>query len=276
MKAKVIAIVLAFVALALLGTTLVLRGHPLGYRGRMAVIHDVIGSSELRTHGDRPLRGKPGVTLGHDAELRTSSYSSVFMVTPSGTIRVFDSTSLRSRKKDDPAAPSWRLQAGRLEIEVDADEGLTIGPVASEAFVELLPGAYVLTADGQGLMAGTCLEGTLLIHEGGEGRATEVEQGQVFVITPMAPVFVSDGVPPMHLEATLKPAARRGERATVSGQITPGGRVYINGELAYPDSAGEFVSAVAPGDKEVVVVAEDLLGNAVRKELRLSAQEPPR
>jgi len=272
MKTKVAALVLTLLAIAGIATTLILQGHPLGYRGRQAVIHAVVGSSELRVGLDRPERGKPGAPIGFDTEIRTSSYSSVYMVAPSGTIRVFDSSSLRTRKKKDPAAPGWRLSAGRVEIEVDSDDGLTVGPQGSAAYVELLPGAYVLTADGQGLMAGTCLEGTLLIHEG-EGRPTEVQVDQVFVMTPMAPVFVSDSVPPMQLEAQLNPAASRGERATVTGQVTPGGRVYVNGEISFPNSSGEFVTAISPSDKRVVVIAEDLLGNAVRKELMLTAPE---
>lgn len=273
MRTKIIALALLAVAVALLAVTVVLRGHPFGYRGRLAVIHDVVGSSELRMGAERPARGKPGVAVDHDTEIRTSSYSSVYMVTPSGTLRLYDSSSLRSRKAEDPEVPTWRLVAGRLVVEVDSDDGLTIAPQASDAYVELLPGAYILSADGKGLMAGTCLEGTLLIHEG-QGRPTELQVGQVFVMTPMAPVFVSDSAPPMHLEAKLNPAASRGERATVSGQVTPGGRVYVNGEIAYPDSTGEFVTAIAPGDKRVVVVAEDLLGKAVREELLITEPEP--
>ena len=48
MKAKILAIVFAIAALALLGTTLALRGHPLGYRGRMAIFEIMLLTAKIR------------------------------------------------------------------------------------------------------------------------------------------------------------------------------------------------------------------------------------
>jgi len=264
MKIRILAIVFALLAIAIVVTTVVLRGNPMGYRGRQAVTQEVVGVSELRVAGARPERPRPGTAVGFDHELRTSIYSSLVLSAPTGTITMYDSSTVRTRKKLGPVDPAWVLVSGRVRVNIDDQRGMTIGPISSNVYLEMLPGAFFLNADGKGLLAGTVLEGTLLVHEA-KGRPIEIKPGQFFVLSPLSPAVVTDGVPPLELTAEIAPRSKAGELPTVNGQVTPGGRVFINGELAYPDATGEFVAALNPGTQEVVILAEDIAGNAVRR-----------
>ncbi len=266
MKLKIAALTCALLAVVLTVVTLIAQGEPLGYRGRPAVIREVVGSVELRVAGGRPEPARHATLMEWGTEIRTSIYASAQLDTPEGRIQIFDSTVLRTRKLEARGQATFKLDAGRLQVAVDSAGGMVISPQASTARVELLPGSYELIADGRGLLAGFCIDGTALLHEG-DGRPTEVQAGKVFIITPLAPAVVTAKPPPLDLQASVTPRSRAGELATISGRVTPGGRLYINGEPLYPDSAGEFVSAVAPGTEQVVIVAEDVTGHAERKVL---------
>jgi hypothetical protein len=274
MKTRILAIILAVLAVAIVVTTVALRGNPMGYRGRQAVVQEVIGVGEIRIAGGRPERPKPGAAIGFEYELRTSTYSSVVLSAPTGTITVYDSSSIRARKKLGPPDPNWFLVSGRVRVDVDGERGLTLGQQASDVYLEMLPGAYFLNTDGKGLLAGTVIAGNLLMHEA-KGRPTEIKPGQFFVLSPLSPAFISDGIPPLELSAEIAPRAKAGELPTVSGQVTPGGRVYINGELTYPSASGEFVAALNPGTQDVVILAEDIAGNAARKQLPVPRWNEP-
>lgn len=272
MKIRIIAIVLAVLTIAIVVTTVALRGNPMGYRGRQAVVQEVIGVSELRIAGARPERPKAGDAIGFEHELRTSIYSSLVLSAPTGTINMFDSSTLRTRKKLGPVNPAWVLVSGRVRIDIDDQRGMTIGPIGSDVHLEMLPGAFYLNADGKGLLAGTVLGGALLVHEA-KGRPIEIKPGQFFVLSPLSPAVVTDGVPPLELTAEIAPRARAGELPTVNGQVTPGGRAFINGELTYPNASGEFVAALSPGVQEVVILAEDIAGNTKRQTLTVPRYE---
>ncbi|MBN2358294.1 MAG: hypothetical protein JXR83_02495 [Deltaproteobacteria bacterium] len=274
MKTRILSLSLIGLALVLVVVTIAIRGNPMGYRGHQAVIQEVVGVSELRIEGARPERPKPGQLIGYEHELRTSTYSSVALGAPAGTLTIFDSSSLRTRKKQGPADPAWQLVSGRIRVDVDGQRGMTLGQQVSDVYLEMLPGAFFLNADGKGLLAGTVLDGTLLLHEA-KGRPTEIKPGQFFVLSPLSPVVVNDGVPPLELTAELAPRTKAGELPTVNGRVTPGGRVYINGELHYPDTSGEFVAALHPGSQEAVILAEDIAGNAVRKVLPVGRWNEP-
>lgn len=268
MLKKLATIACALAAVALVATTLFMRGHPLGYRGALAVVHQVVGGCELRIMSDRPIRATTGMAIGHGSELRTSPFSSVLLVTPGGRIDMLDGTTLRTLHENDKPFPIWRLFNGRVRVAVDGEHSMTMSSAATDTYLELMPGSYTLTADGKGLLAGYCREGTMRLHEG-EGRPVEVKPGQMFTVTPLSPAFISNNLPELEVRARINPRSKPGELNTITGNVPTGGRVYINGELTYPDATGEFTAALAPGAKEVVLLAEDIQGNAARKVLQL-------
>ncbi|MFH1810383.1 MAG: hypothetical protein ABIJ09_16680 [Pseudomonadota bacterium] len=265
MRLKIAAAAMLVAALALVGVTLVKQGHPLGYRGRAGVVREVVGTVEVRASGGRPERATPASWIAADTEVRTGDFSSASVETARGTLRLYDSTGIRSRRAA-ATGPQWLLDNGRLHIEVDHSAGTTVGSLAAASHVELLPGSFHIIADGKGLLCGLCVEGTALVHEG-DDRPTEVKPGQVFILSPLAPAVVTDQVPDLALKVQVAARTRPGELPTVSGHVTPGSRVYVNGEVTYPDSGGEFMAALSPGEEQVVVVAEDISGSAARKVL---------
>jgi len=252
---KLLGFILLLAAVGLAGWTHLRQGPSFAFRSHPAVIRQVIGAVELRSQTARPQRARAGHYLPRGVTVLSPSYSTVSFGAPQGELRLYDASKLRCEKKS--GRDEWLLIRGRLDVNVDNSGGLRLRAADSGTSLELMAGRYEFMADGKGMLLAHVEQGTALIYEDPQ-RPTEVNAGQFFMLTPLAPAMVAKSLPKVEMDLQLSPRRRPGELSTISGKVSPGVRVFVNGEPGFPGSSGDFAAALAPGDQQAVVVVETL------------------
>lgn len=261
-KAKIIGLIMLIVGVVVLAWTRWTQGPVFGYRGHPAVIAQVSGAVELRYPDTRPERARAGRYLRLGGTLLCPRYATAQLDTQAGRLKLFDSSTLSSERRG--GRFEWSLVRGRLELNVDGRQGLRLRAAASGTYIELMAGHYAFIADGKGMLTGQVESGTALVYEDDQ-RPTEVGAGKFFILTPLTPAFVTKKLPAVELDLQITPRRRPGELSTLSGRISPGVRVYVNGEPSFAESSGDFAAALAPGVESAVVVVESLGGQTLRR-----------
>lgn len=252
---KILSFILLLAALSLAGWTRWQQGPSFAYRSHPAVIREVIGDVELRSQIARPQRARVGHYLNRGVTVLSPRYATVLLGVPEGELRLYDSSKLRCEKKSHH--DEWLLVRGRLDVDVDNSGGLRLRAADSGTSIELMVGRYQFMANGKGMLLAFVVQGTALIYEDPQ-RPTKVNVGKFFVLTPLAPALVTKDLPKIEIDLQLSPRRRLGELSTLTGKVTPGVRVYVNGEQGFPGRSGDFAAALEPGEKQAVVLVETL------------------
>ena len=252
---KIVGLLLMVSAAALAGWTYMRQGPSFAFRSHPAVIREVIGNVELRGQSMRPQRARAGHFLMRATTVLSPRYATALFATPQGELRLYESSRLRCEQKQ--GRDEWLLVRGRLDVNVDNSGGLRLRAAASGTSIELMAGRYAFMADGKGMLVAQVRQGTALIYEDSQ-RPTEVTADNYFVLTPLAPALVAKKLPRVEMDLQLSPRRHPGELTTISGKVSPGARIFVNGEPGFPDSSGDFAAALAPDELQAQIVVETL------------------
>lgn len=252
---KILGIMLLVAALGLAAWTYFKQGNSFGFRSHPAVIREVIGNVELRSQTARPQRARAGHFLPRSVTVLSPAYATALLAVPQGELRLYDASKLRCEDKS--GQDEWLLVRGRLDVDVDSSGGLRLRAADSGTGLELMAGNYEFMADGKGMLLAHVIQGTALIYED-QQRPTEVSAGQFFMLTPLAPALIAKSLPKVEMDLQLSPRHRPGELSTITGKVSPGVRVFVNGEPSFPGRTGDFAAALAPGEQRAVIVVETL------------------
>ncbi len=239
-----------------------------------ALLLEPRGQVELQRGGGAWEPAARGARIGVSDGLRTPGDGEAELSVDGVRVKLHDRSELRLT-----AASAGLLRArvrGRVESDVDEGRGqVSLQVEDGDAVAESSGGHFVLTAEGKtAVVAAT--RGTVRL--GAAGRNVDLRKDQ------MASVHEGElGQPIAALRKVLLAVEWPGDKTNhgtvpVAGHVSPGSRVYVQGQLVEVDPSGEFHTDVRldEGRQQIAVVTIDAFGrrNTARTEVTRDQSRP--
>lgn len=241
------------------------HGPPWSYQDRAAVVLSSTGNVEIyggagRPNGAGSVDVVPGLALYPSDEVRVGALSRVVMRTPRTDLELADGGRVIIKE-----GGSISLARGLLFLELGAGEPLVVGAEGVGGSVELLPGAYRITANGHGHL--------FVLVERGAAKAgeTTADGGRLLALQKDTTPRIVERPLSVPLDAVIDD-----EKRVVRGTTAVGAQLYVNGKLLHARDDGSFSETLPPGDGEVVLFVRDAAGNVERRALSRAPSEDKR
>lgn len=154
------------------------------------------------------------------------------------------------------------LHRGRLRADLAEGSDLALRVTSSGASAEAQNGAFVVVADGSGMVA--VASETAEVRLRAQDREVLVAAGQQAVVAPDQPPSDPEAIPESVLLEVAWPTGRvqRERRLVVRGQVAPGSEVRVadRSTRVRPDGSFETEVSLAEGVNRVAVRARDIAG----------------
>jgi hypothetical protein len=250
---------------------------------RPAVRYEKLSVIEARSlerlEGGEWVAIEAGETLSATDRIRTNGFGVVKLETGDGSrIELVDEVEVSVEALTKSLA-ELELHRGRLRADVASGSDAAIRVTSSGATAEAQAGAFVVFADGAGMVAvaSETADVTLRAQE----REVTVEAGQQALVRPESPPTDPEAIPE---EVFLKVAwpskrTRRERRLVVRGRVDPGTEVRIGDRIATVGSDGSFSTPVdlREGRNDVIVKARDIGGRTKTDSTKVIVKNrPPR
>lgn len=148
---------------------------------------------------------------------------------------------------------------GKGEVELEAE--------GSDAVVRSQGGHFLMTSDGQGVVAVAAVRG--VVNLAAAGKEVSVGAGKVSHVRPKGkPEAPRDALRSVLLHVNWPGRETRDARVAISGKVEAGSRLVVQGAPVRPDAKGNFKTRIRlrPGKQRVTVAVTDPLGRSSRKD----------
>lgn len=250
--------------------------EPLVRFEKLAVVE---AQSLERLDGQEWVEIRAGETLSATDRIRTNGTGVVKLETGDGSrIELVDEVEVSVEALTKSLA-ELELHRGRLRADLASGSDAAIRVTSSGASAEARTGAFVVFADGSGMVAvaSETADVTLRAQE----REVVVEAGQQALVRPESPPTDPEAIPSEVFLKVAWPSKRRQreKRLVVSGRVDPGTAVRVGERVATVTEDGSFATPVdlQEGRNEVVVKAR-AIGGGVKTEASsvIVKNRPPR
>lgn len=232
------------------------RGPPWSFQDREAVVLERAGNVEIyggtkRPGGTGSVDAQPGVALYVDDEVRVGALSRVVVRTRRSDLELADGA--RAIIDEDGAIS---LARGLVFVQLSAGAPLVVNAEGLGGQVSLAPGAYRLTANGQGHLF-------VLVEKGvAKSGAASADGGRMLALQKDTTPRTFERPTSLPLEAVLDYG-----QGVVRGTTAVGAQIYVNGKLLHARDDGGFSESLPPGNDDVVLFVRDPAGNVERRVL---------
>ncbi len=151
---------------------------------------------------------------------------------------------------------------GKGEVELEAE--------GSDAVVRTRGGHFLMTADGQGVVAVATVSGQVDLSAA--GKSVSLGAGQQSHVTPNAkPAAPSSALKAVLLHVRWPERETKRAVVPVAGKVDVGSRVVVHGRPVTPDAKGNFQVKVPlkRGKQRIAVVVTDRWGRSAREDVEI-------
>jgi hypothetical protein len=233
-----------------------------------------------RRDGDQWVALAPGTQLGVTDRIRSRGEGVAALRAADGSrIELVDEVEVTVEALTRSLA-ELELHRGRLRADLAEGSDLALRVTSSGATAEAQDGAFVVVADGSGMVAvaSETAEVRLRAHD----REVLVAAGQQAVVPPEGPPSDPQAIPDSVLLEVAWPTGRvqRDRRLVVRGHVAPGSEVRVadRSTPVRPDGSFETEVELAEGVNRVAVRARDIAGRTKVDEspaVMLKTRPPP-